>query len=250
MEIEENNNSASRVRWLLLNALHESENITILEAWANVLLPEHGENIDHFEIVKLLNSLREEISVVKAEVVKLKVPSHLYEQYVEKALKATKVENLQSPWANYRQYITVDVLLCFSFCAYIVGKDEFSFDDSDINEIDKLISSLNEKIEVGDSDPLLKHFILLQIETLKHSLSEYRIKGTRSFKSTYITGISQIVENEELVRNNSETVEIGALKKIWEKVKSATETAAKANKSLDTWKKLIEKGSEVINYLS
>jgi len=245
-----NNNAASRAQWLLLNARHERDQVTVLEAWSSVLVEDQEEVADHFEVVKLINSLREEILSVKAEAEKHELPTNLYKHYIEKALKATQVDNLNSPWANYKNNITDDVLLFFSFSAFIIGKDEFSFDDDDIEEIRKLIEDLNNRISEGEIDPLLKHFISLQIETLRHSLNEYHIRGTRAFKNTYITGISQIIENEELIRDNSSTIEIATLKKLWEKIKSSTETAAKANNAIDTWAKLIEKGSDAIGYLS
>lgn len=250
MSIEGNNNSASRARCILLNASQQSDRISVLHAWANVLVPDHDENIDHFEVVKLINSLREEILIVKAEAEICSLPNNLYENFLEKALNATQVDNLQGPWSNYCHHITDEVLLCFGFCAHIIAKDEFSFEDQDIDEIEEAITDLKKKIESGKVEPLLKHFITSQIETIRHSLNEYRIRGTKSFKSTYISGISQIVENEDLIRQNSTTSEITSLKKIWEKIKSSTEAAAKANKAIDSWTKLIEKGSDVIDYLS
>lgn len=250
MTTKENNNSASRAKRLLFNALQQNEKISVLEAWANVLSPNHVENIDHFEIVKLINALREEIKATKAEVEKLKLPTTLYDNYIEKALKATQVDNLNSAWANYRQYITQEVLLCLGFCAFIFEKDEFLFDDNDISEIEKLVSELEEKLKSGNIDPLLKFFISEQINTLRYSLNEYKIKGAKSFKSVYIAGIGQIVENEELIRSKAGASEINFLKQIWEKIKATTDKAEKLNKTLDTWKKLADKGSEIIGYLS
>ena len=250
MASEENNNAASRTRWILLNAMHENHKIPVLEAWANVLIPEHGPSIDHFELVKLVNSLREEIYSVKAEAKKRGIPSNLYEQYIDKAVKATQVENLTSPWENYRQHITLELLLCLSFCAYIFDVDEFSFDESEIDEIEGLIKELEQQIETGDIDPVLKHFVTTQVNTLKHSLNEYRIKGTKAFKGAYVSGVVQVFENEDLIRGKTDLPEIRLLRTVWQKMKAATEKAAAANKAIESWTKLIEKGSEVIDYLS
>lgn len=250
MEVDENNNSASRARWILLNASHEHHKKSVLEAWANVLSPDHGENIDHFEIVKLIQALRDEIKATKAEAEKCKIPTNLYEHHIDKALEATQVENLTSQWITYRQFITPDLLLCFSFCAFIFGVDEFSFDEEDIEEIQKLISELELQVDDGAIDPVLKHFVTTQIKTLKHSLNEYRIKGAKAFKSAYVNGVVQVFENEELIKGKTDLSEINLLRKVWEKMKMATEKAASTNKAIDTWVKLIEKGSEVIEHLS
>lgn len=250
MMTEEKNNSASRAKHLLSIALQQDGNASVFASWVNVLLPKHEKTVDHFEIVRLINALREEIKTTKAEVEKYNLPLHLYDKYFENALKATQVDNLNSAWENYRKYITNEVLLCLSFCAFILQKDEFLFDEKDILEIEELVSDLDKNLEEGNIDPLLKFFISEQIKTLRYSLNEYRIKGAKTFKSVYIAGMAQVIENEELIRNNKDKTEINFLKRVWEKIKITTDKAENFNKGIDTWKKIAEKGKEIIGYLS
>jgi hypothetical protein len=85
---------------------------------------------------------------------------------------------------------------------------------------------------------------------LSRSLDEYRIKGSKTFKGTYIEGLGQIVENERIIKSNSDKPIISKLKLLWEKFQYASKKAAEANKTMDTWGRVLEKGSEVIDYLS
>ncbi len=250
MTIKENNNSASRVKQLLSNALQQDGNASVFATWVKVLFPKSEENIDHFEMVKILNALREEIKATRAEAEKLNLPMHLYDKYIDNALRATQVDNLNSAWQNYRQYINNELLLCLSFCAFIFQKDEFLFDEKDILTIEKLVNDLEKNLKEGNIDSLLKYFISEQIKTLRHSLNEYKVKGAKAFKSVYVVGMSQVIENEELIRDNKDKQEIHLLKQLWEKVKITTDKAEKFNKGIGTWKKIAETGKEIIGYLS
>lgn len=250
METKENNNCASRTRWLLSNALRENDGTPVIEAWANVLKPNHDPDYDHYEVLKLLDSLREELKLVQSELEKRKVPANLYEPHLKNAFDSTQVNSLGSGWANYRKHITGELLVCLSFAAFIIGENEFQFEDSDIDEIENLINELKESLEDAGIDPVLKQFVSSQVEILSRSLDEYRIKGNKSFKGTYIEGLSQIVENEIVIKTNREDPLVRKLKSVWEKIQQITKKAAEANKTIDTWGKVIDKGSEVMDYLS
>lgn len=250
METQEINNCASRTRWLLLNALHENDSIPAIEAWANVLKPEHDPDFEHYEIIRLLDSLREELTLVRAELERRGVPANLYETHLKNAFDSTQVNNLGAGWANYKKHITGELLVCLSFAAFLIGENEFEFDDNDIDELGTLIADLRESIANTEIDPVLKRFISSQVEMLSRSLDEYRIKGSKAFKGTYIQGLGQIVENEIVIKSNSDNPSVAKLKSLWEKFQLATRKAAEANKTIETWGKIIEKGSEVMSYLS
>lgn len=249
MEPKDNNNCASRTRWLLLNALHENDSIPAIEAWANVLMPEHGTDYDHYEVLRLLDSLREELKLVQAELEKRNVPANLYDAHLKNAFDSTQVGNLGAGWANYKKHITGELLVCLSFAAFIIGENEFEFEEDDISEIEKLIKDLRDSISSTVIDPVLKRFISSQVEMLSRSLDEYRIKGSKTFKGTYIEGLGQIVENEIIIKSNSANPAVAKLKSLWGKFQLATKKAAEANKTIDTWGKIMEKGSEVMDYL-
>lgn len=246
----ENNNCASRTRWLLLNALHENDSIPAVEAWANVLKPGRDADFDHYEIVRLLDSLREELTLVRAELERRGVPANLYEAHLKNAFDSTQVNNLGAGWANYKKHITGELLVCLSFAAFIIGENEFEFDDNDISELGKLIADLRESIANTEIDPVLRLFISSQLEMLSRSLDEYRIKGSKAFKRTFIQGLGQILENETVIKSNSDNPSVAKLKSLWEKFQLATRKASEANKTVETWGKIIAKGSEVISYLS
>lgn len=249
MDTPDNNNCASRTRWILLNALHENNSIPAIEAWANVLKPDHDPIYDHYVVLKLLDSLREELKLVRAELEKRKVPINLYEVHLNNAFNSTQVDNLGSSWTNYKKHITGELLVCLSFAAFIIGENEYAYDD-DIDEIVRLVNDLKDSLQSTEIDPVLKRFVISQIEMLSRSLDEYRIKGSKAFKAIYIEGLGQIVENEIVVRSNNDTSAITKLKILWEKIQLVTKKAAEANKTIETWGRIIEKGSEVINFLS
>lgn len=246
----ENNNSASRVRWILLNALHENDSIPTIEAWANVLIPDHDAEFDQYEVLDLLKSLREEINFVTVELKKKGVPDSKYEPHIRNALNATQANNISAGWGSCKKFITGEVLVCLSFSDFIIGDDEFKFDEEELEKIEGLIKELKESLGNTEIDPLLKHFVESQIKMLIHSLAEYQIKGCKSLKVTYMEGLGQVIENEDVIRSNFDNPVILKLRNVWEEFKSATEKAAVANKTIETWSKVLGKGAEVIEYLS
>lgn len=242
-----NENCASRVHWVLLNALHESDSIPTSEAWANVLM-RGGENVDEYELLKLLGALREEIELVEVKVQSLGLPEEKFKNHIQKAIQATSPSSLSSGWANNKKYISLDVLTFFSLSEFFINENEESIDESELKEIENLIDELCEGLSQTASNHELKYFVQSQIKLLRHTVAEYRVRGARSLRSSFISGVGEIFENEAVIKENSEDPVVSTLNKTWSAFQKATEKAAAANKNIDTWNKILSKGTEAIEF--
>ena len=73
---------------------------------------------------------------------------------------------------------------------------------------------------------------------------------SKAIQKCYLDGLGEILENSELIEENKDAAIVQKLREAWGHVRSATEKAAQLNKSAETWSKIIDRGSEAIEYLS
>jgi len=244
------NNSASRARWLLLNARHGKDNIKTVDVWREVLTYGQDDKLESFEVIRLVELLRVEIKKTERLLAKEGVPENKYRPHIDKAYQATALENINAGWGTYRQYITEEVLLCFSFAEFIITDDEPEFDETEISDIQNLIKELEESITAGEFSQELVDFVYDQISLLKRGLHDLSIRGSKAIQKCYIDGLGEIIENSEIIQNNQDTAPISKLKSVWSKMKSASEKAAELNQSIDTWSKVADKGASLLEHLS
>ena len=248
--MDQKNNCAGRVKWILANALHQDGKKPIREVWSEVLFDAEEYSPDNFEIIKLIEALSNEIKLIAVKAKKIGLPENLYRPYVEKALKALKVENINAAWDNYKQHITGDVLVCFAFCNHLIDENEIEIDSSEIDEIHSALKELREELSKNIEDPLLVNFIENQIAIISKSLAEYHIKGSSALNQGFASGLTEVIENEDTIRENLKSAPVNKVQKAWGLFQKATEKAAEVNKTSDTWGKVIGKSTELLDYLS
>ena len=248
--MEQKNNCAGRVKWVLANALHQDGKKPIKEIWREVLFDAEEYTPDDFEIIKLIETLRNETKLIGVKAQKLGLPENLYKPYVEKTLKALDVTNINSAWDNYKHFVTSDILVCFAFCAYLIDENEIEIDDEEINNIHAALKELREELSKNIEDPLLANFIENQIAIISKALAEYNIKGSSALNNGFASGLTEIVEHEKTIKENLKSSPVNKVEKAWGLFQKATQKAAKVNKTSDTWQKIIGKGTELIEYIS
>lgn len=241
------NNSATRVHALLLKARSSQDKEITQNVWKAVLT-QSNEQMETYEVVRLVDLLRKEIKSVERGLVKAGVPKPLYSSYLDSALNATSIVSMNSGWANYKKYITNELLLCLRFSEFILEDHEPEFEDESIEEVIKLISELKESLKESDVDPDLFHFVSEQINLLERGLHDVKIRGSKAIQKCYVDGLGEIIEHSELIEENHDKPVVKKLKQAWGHIHSATEKAAKINKAVDTWTKLLGKTSEIIEH--
>ncbi|RUR39098.1 hypothetical protein [Vreelandella populi] len=249
MQKDEKNNSASRARWLLLNAQRQNDQKKTIDAWREVLTYGQGDELDAFEVIRLVELLRNEVKITERLLAKEGVPENKYKSHINNAYRATALENVNASWANYRKYITPELLVCFSFAEFIITDDEPTFDEEEILKIQELIAELEASLEIGEFSNELVDFINDQIALLKRGLHDLSIRGSKALQKCYVDGLGEIIENSDVIKDNHGTEPIEKLRSAWEHMKSATNKAAELNKSIDTWSKVTEKGANLLEHL-
>ena len=70
------------------------------------------------------------------------------------------------------------------------------------------MKELREELAKNIDDPLLANFIENHIAIISKSLAEYNIKGSSALNNRFATGLTEIVENEETIRENQKTSQV------------------------------------------
>ncbi len=249
-KMEEKNNCASRVKWVLVNALHQDNKKTIKEVWSEVLFDSEEYIPDDFEIIRLVETLSNETKLISVKAKKIGLPENLYSPYINKALKSLNITNLNAEWGNYKNSISTDVLVCLAFCAFLIEENEIEIDIDEINKIHASLKELREEMANNINDPMLSSFIENQISIISKALAEYHIRGSSALNNGFSSGLVEIIENEDTIRENINSRSIEKIKNTWGLFQVVTKKAAEVNKSADTWQKILGKGTELIDYIS
>ncbi|WP_368485455.1 hypothetical protein ABZP26_05745 [Pseudoalteromonas sp. SD03] len=248
MQPETKHNSATRCGDILRKARQQKDDVKTVEAWRIVL--GDSSDMESFEVIRLVELLRSELKATARKLSKAGVPQNIYKPHFTKAYQATAVESVNAGWKSFKQHITNELLVCLDFSAFIIPENEAEFDQSHIDTIAELVADLRESLEISELDSELEHFVLEQISLLERGLHDLQIRGSKAVQKCYVDGLGEILENAEVIRENSSEPVVGKIKIAWGHVQSATEKAAKLNKSADTWGKIIEKGATVVDQLS
>jgi len=248
--MEEKNNCASRVKWVLTNALHQDGKKTIKEIWNEVLFDSDEYEPDDFEIIRLIETLSNETKLIGVKAKKLGLPDNLYVPYINKAQKSLNITGLNTPWANFKNSISNDVLVCLAFCSFLIDENEIEIDIEEINKIHASLKELREELSKNIDDPMLASFIENQISIISKALAEYNIRGSSALNNGFSSGLTEIIENEETIKENINSSQITKIKDTWNLFQGVTKKAAEANKAVDTWQKILGKGTELIEFIS
>ena len=246
MASNEKNNSASRARWILVNALHQGDSVKTLDAWYNVLI-DRDEEPRSFEVIRLVEALRKEIENAERQLERQGVPDSLYKKHFQDAYKVTDPTNLTTGWGKYKKFIKPELLVCFSFAAYLIEENEPTLPDEELEQVEKLLAELKTQLVELEIDSSLLHFVQEQVALLERGLQDLNIRGAKALQKCYVDGIGEIFENEKIIIENSESPIISKLKEVWTTFQGTTNKAATINKSIDTWSKVVEKGTVLID---
>jgi len=248
--MEVKNNCASRVKWIFTNTLHQDEKKPIRDMWGEVLFDLEDYQPSDFEIISLVEKMSSEIKLIDANAKKIGLPERLYSRYIDKAQQALNVSNLNAGWANYKKFVTDDVLLCFAFCAHLFDGNEVEIDSDELQAIHDSLQEMREELANNITDPMLADFIEKQITIISKSLAEYSVKGSSALNSGFSQGLAEIIENEETIKANIDSPPINKIKRSWGMFQAVTKKAAEANGAVDTWHKVLGRGAELIEYIS
>ena len=111
--------------------------------------------------------------------------------------------NLNQKWENYSNNIDENTMYGLQFCSDTLGRSigQTSIENEKINEIQKEIEELSEKIIKKNIPPKLKDLILNNLENIRRALIVYRINGIDGLEREFERTIGSLVLHHSEINN-------------------------------------------------
>jgi len=223
-EMVNHNNQAGRLHKILTAATNQQDGIPTIHAWANVF---NVDQQDKSSIFKMLILLQEASDDIKHKITHMEgINSNLFLSQHTNIEQVVKASNLDAGWSNYKHYLSLAVMLNLAHCAEALSRyDEKPIDVDELTGLETDIVDLFDKVAEGTIDPTLKEIILDLLEAIRRSIAEYKIRGANGIREELAYFIGKVIQNKDLIKNNSELEEMSSLWKIFARADNMTTVA-------------------------
>jgi len=105
-------------------------------------------------------------------------------------------------------------LTVLEFCGHELSKycSERVVDPDQLKDLTTRIDSLFVEVESSNLPKELRQFLLTQLETIRRSIQEYRIRGVERLKEALERVVGSMILNEELIKESVDRAEVGKFK--------------------------------------
>jgi hypothetical protein len=218
-------NPAGRL-YEILSEARQLPNMVTTEVWTRVLRGEPGNKTDIMRRISLLQELLDEVKIKISNIEEIN--TQLYLSRFEELEAVVKATNLNAGWDGYKSHLNEAAMLNLAHCAEALSRyDENLIDESEILELLKNIDVLSEKLRKGSISKPLKETILDLLETMRRSISEYRIRGAEGMKREFAYCLGVFLQNHTQFKKEESKEEINTLGKIFSKFSSLITFALK-----------------------
>lgn len=223
-ELVNTNNQAGRLHRLLSAAAKHSDNTPTIQVWANVFNVKVEDKTTIFRryimLQELSNNIVNSITLMPNVNSRLLLSQH---HNIDRVVKAT---NLDSHWANHKQFLNSTVLINLAHCAEALSRhDERPVESDALAELLDEIKDLFDKLSAQNIDEQLKAVILDLLETIRRSIIEYNLRGAKGIRDELAYCYGKVFQNYQLFKNNEGTEEVASLWKIFARADNLTTVA-------------------------
>lgn len=223
-------------------AAKATETESTAEVWSEILgLDKKISKADPHQVIAKLGLLRDQIDLVQSSMSSTEFSSNLYEPHLNKIRKTVTVVNIGAGWNSYKPQLSPDTMLSLRFCAEIIEEEsEISFDE--LQDLLSKVAELRSEIESGNIVGPTYDFILSQLGIIEDAIRDYPIVGGSAIKRAFKNGFSDLTERAEDLNDNEDAEATGKLGKIWKDLKAAGGEFVEADKIVNGYIGLIDKG--------
>jgi hypothetical protein len=249
MNIDTNTNSASRIYDILKKASQEGDNQQTFQAWSNVLGIQLSDVVsDSFKVSEAIALIRNELDLVEAEMDSTRFSDFLFKPYLNSCRQALQVTNLSVGWSSFRSHLSAETLLCLQYCSEIIPRNDQLVEAAELEELLQSVHELSCKLQESNLSPTIKELIKKHLSLIYAAIHKYPISGTRALRDGLRAGMNEIVEDQEIIRANSNEDEVSSLINLWGRFKKAGNGVIEADKIANAAINLISKANDGITF--
>lgn len=235
-------NSAQRLYEILHDASREPDKTKTQDVWVKVLkLPE--ENTGHKRAAAVstkLSALHQEVESLHAAMQETCVPQDVFEPPLRKVEAGISTTNLGAPWQNVKNNLSPEVLLSLRYNAEILGMQEQPIDDEEVEDLLAEVDALQEKLSDASLSPDVRALVERQVEAIRNALGDYRIRGASAIKDAVHKAAGEVIEHKESIAENRESEAVSQLGQIWRRLTQLADSLTKADRMLESGKRMWE----------
>lgn len=210
-------NPARRLYDLLDIARKEEDNLLTREVWAKVLGTTNLHEIYFLQRLVYLHELVEQVKLAFQQIKGTKLVN-TYLKYYSNIELATSANNLEAPWSVYKTFLDTESMLNLKHIAEKLSMSDYKIynkiSDDILSDLEKEIIELTEKVHNSLLNNDLRIIILEQLEAIRRSLAEYRIRGVEGMHNVLAYTYGQFIINHKLFekeKNKEEVVSFGKI---------------------------------------
>lgn len=208
-------NPAGRLHKILTEA-RNVPNKAVIEVWAQVLGAQPGNKTDIIRRVSLMQELFDDIKIKIANIDGINKELYLSRfNELEAVIKST---NYDAGWDGIKAHLSDAAMISLAHCAEALSRfGETLIDENEFTELLNDIDALSEKLRSSSISKPLQHIIIDLLETMRRSISEYRIRGAEGMKREFAYCLGVLLQNHVQLKAEETKDEVGIFGKIFSK---------------------------------
>lgn len=212
--MEVKNNPAGRLYDLLRTAQNQPSKESARNAWAKVFGTEPK---DTSSLLKMLADLIVLVSQAKSSIERLEDVDHtLYLKPFKRLEDFFSQINLDAQWAHWQNLLDEPTLYGLQFAADRLSRNagSTSISEKDLDSLRAELESLVTSVLEADLPQTLKTLFLRNLESVRHALLVYRIRGIDGLEEELERTVGALLLNKQLIPPKEDN---SSSRKFWEK---------------------------------
>lgn len=226
-----NINSASRLFKILEQAPSRANNMSTINAWAEIL--DVSENHPHRRVVvvgELIHAMHRELEYATTGLATANFSKSLYEKAFSQIENALSPMLFPNSWHHVKQYLTPEVLTALAFCSEILPDEEAQISTEENSSIRIKVEELRTILNETDIPLRLRSLIQHHIKLIETALAEYPIVGAKALREAARTALGEMIEAKDEIAVAKNSSAVATLGSVWKTVNQAADVALKAEK--------------------
>ena len=227
-------NPASRLYHILLEAKKQPPSHSIGQVWSNVFKLEPGNTVEVFKIIISLCNLVDEIKELIVQ--DSEIDDELYLEHFPKIELVLKASGLTGSWSTVRDNLDDATLYSLKHCSNHLSKKFLEY-RIEADSLEELIQLTNQFIEIVNAKIVnikLKRVILDRLESIRNAIVNYRISGLDGLQKALEVNLGFIYSNKESLRESCSQDLLEQYSKIVEFLQKVISVAAKTKSVVGT----------------
>lgn len=227
----QNLNSATRLHRLLQQAENHANDKQVMETWAKIFaITEPRANKRALLVAERLAAMLRELEQIQTQMRQADFSDSLYASALTNIEQCLSSMLLSGSWSQVKQYLQRETLIALAFCSEIIPDEESDISPGALTEISNLVGELRSSLLEADISPRLRKLIEHHIALIEGAIAEYPIAGAKAFREAARTGLGELIEVRDVLKEEKNSPPVSKLDTVWKRVNETADIALKAER--------------------